>query len=74
MNPKETDTSEHTQPNKIDLKRLDPTTNMNRQEIRRYGRMMKRAVGCFTKPSLGARTRKRRAVKKVGNRTRRLAR
>lgn len=72
MNKEEVSTEEHANPNI--LERLDPTKNMNRKQIRAFGRLQQRKSGTFTKPSLGTRTRKRRAVKKVGNKTRRLAR
>jgi len=56
------------------LERLDPTKNMNRQQLRNYGRMINRKIGWFTKPTLASRTEKRRAVKKVGNATRKAQR
>lgn len=56
------------------LERLDPTKHMNRKQLRAFGRLQLRKVGTFTKPSLGTRSRKRRAVKKVGNATRKAQR
>lgn len=56
------------------IEKLDPTKRMNRKQLREYARTVNRRWGNFTKPSLGARKRKRRALKKVGNKTRRLAR
>lgn len=56
------------------LEQLDPTKNMNRKQLREYGRMINTKFGNFTKQSLGKRKRKRRALKKVGNETRKLQR
>jgi len=57
----------------VGLENADFNT-LNRERLRAYERLRRVKPGNFTKQSLGKRTRKRRAKKKAGNKTRRLAR
>ena len=58
----------------IKLKEPNKIKTKNREQIRREHKFLNTKQGYYTKPSLGARKRKRRALKKVGNATRKAAR
>jgi hypothetical protein len=65
-------TEEAEESNKLSIK--PKIRKGNREYIRRKHKFLNTKQGYYTKPSLGARKRKRRALKKVGNRTRKNAR
>jgi hypothetical protein len=68
----EQNTIQHANPNVFED--YDFEEGLNRADKRRFRKMARTRIGIFTKPSLGSRKRKRRALRKAGNITRKEAR